>query len=108
MLQLLRTVTTQFPAGEIVFDAYNRLGLTWVAHNRMIRSTGAVTRWSLGSPQELEARVPGLRLRTDQGGYEAEDAGQRERYSWPARTALWLMRRIRPLGGMTRLLRYRY
>lgn len=108
LLQLLRTVTTRFPAGEIVFEAYNRLGLTWVAHNRMIRSTGAVTRWSLGSPQELEAQVPGLRLRTEQGGYEAEDTRQRARYSWPAQAALWVMRRVPALGGMTRLLRYRY
>ncbi|MNU93913.1 Leucine carboxyl methyltransferase [compost metagenome] len=108
LLRLLRAVTTRFPAGEIVFDAYNRLGLTWVAHNRMIRSTGAVTRWSLGRPRKLEALVPGLRLRTEHGGYESEDLSQRTRYSWPAQTALWLMRRVQPLGGMTRLLRYRY
>ncbi|MFD4841333.1 class I SAM-dependent methyltransferase [Achromobacter sp. NPDC058515] len=108
LLQLLRAVTTQFPTGELVFDAYNRLGLTWVAHNRMIQATGAVTRWSLGSPQELETLVPGLRLRTEQGGYEPGDRKQRARYSWPAQTALWLMRRVQLLGGMTRLLRYRY
>ena len=72
LLTLLRTVTAQFPSGEVVFDAYNRLGLAWVAHNRMIQSTGAVTRWSLGRPQELEAKVPTLRLRTVRGGYETD------------------------------------
>ncbi|EHK63681.1 polyketide synthesis O-methyltransferase [Achromobacter arsenitoxydans SY8] len=108
LLQLLRTVTAKFPSGEVVFDSYNRLGLTWVAHNRMIRSTGAVTRWSLRSPQALEGQVPGLRLRTERGGYESDDSRQRARYSWPAQAALWLMRRVRPLGGMTQLLRYHY
>ncbi|MNT28821.1 hypothetical protein D3C72_1645320 [compost metagenome] len=108
LLHLLREVTAKFPSGEVVFDAYNRLGLTWVAHNRMIRSTGAVTRWSLRSPRALEGQVPGLRLRTERGGYESDDRGQRARYSWPAQAALWLMRRVRPLGGMTQLLRYHY
>ena len=108
LLPLLRAVTAQFPSGEVLFDAYNRLGLAWVAHNRMIRSTGAVTRWSLGRPQDLESQVPGLRLRTERGGYETDDPRQRARYSLPAQMALWLMRRVQPLGSMTRLLRYHY
>lgn len=108
LLTLLRTVTAQFPSGEVIFDAYNRLGLSWVAHNRMIQSTGAVTRWSLRRPQDLEAQVPALRLRTVRGGYETDDSAQRARYSLPAQAALWLMRRVEPLGSMTRLLRYHY
>lgn len=108
LLTLLGAVTAQFPSGEVLFDAYNRLGLSWVAHNRMIRSTGAVTRWSLSRPQDLEALVPALRLRTVRGGYETDDPAQRARYSLPARAALWLMRRFEPLGSMTRLLRYHY
>lgn len=108
LLTLLRAVTAQFPSGEVLFDAYNRLGLSWVAHNRMIRSTGAVTRWSLGRPQNLQAQVPALQLRTVRGGYESDDPAQRARYSLPAQAALWLMRRVEPLGGMTRLLRYHF
>ena len=108
LLGLLRAITARFPTGEILFDAYNRLGLSWVAHNRMIRSTGAVTRWRLARPQDLQAQVPALRLRTVRGGYETDDPAQRARYSLPAQAALWLMRRIEPLGSMTRLLRYHY
>lgn len=108
LLSLLRTVTAQFPSGEVLCDAYNRLGLAWVAHNRMIRSTGAVTRWSLGNAQDLEAQVPRLRLSAVRGGYETDDRRQRARYSLPAQMALWVMRRVPSLGDMTRLLRYRY
>lgn len=108
LLNLLRAITAQFSSGEVLFDAYNRLGLSWVAHNRMIRSTGAVTRWSLDRPQDLAAQVPALRLATVRGGYETDDPAQRARYSLPAQAALWLMRRIEPLGSMARLLRYHY
>ncbi|WP_313621198.1 class I SAM-dependent methyltransferase [Achromobacter sp.] len=108
LLALLRAVTAQFPSGEVLFDAYNRLGLAWVAHNRMIRSTGAVTRWSLADPQDLSAEVPALQLRTERGGYETDDRRQRARYSLAAQIALWVMRRVPPLGSMTRLLRYHY
>jgi len=47
-------------------------------------------------------------LRTVRGGYETDDPAQRARYSLPAQAALWLMRRVEPLGSMTRLLRYHY
>ncbi len=108
VLQLLRTVATQFPSGEIAFDAYSRLGLALASRNRMFRATGAVMRWSLGDPLDLEAQVPGLRLRSEQWLYEESDATQWARYSWPARAAIWLMRRVAPLRRLGRLLRYRY
>ncbi|KAG0737240.1 hypothetical protein G6F24_018027 [Rhizopus arrhizus] len=59
----------------------------------MFRATGAVMRWSLGDPLDLEAQVPGLRLRSEQWLYEESDATQWARYSWPARATIWLMRR---------------
>ncbi|MPT27289.1 MAG: class I SAM-dependent methyltransferase [Achromobacter sp.] len=113
VLQLMRTVATQFPSGEIAFDAYSRMGLALASRNRMFRATGAVMRWSLGDPLDLEAQVPGLRLRNEQGvyeegGHEEGDGRQWARYSWPARAAIWLMRRVAPLRRLGRLLRYRY
>ena len=108
VLQLMRVVTTQFPTGEIAFDAYNRLGLALARRNRMFRATGAVMRWSLENPQNLEAQVPGMRLRTEQGMDEASGSGQRARLSWLARIGLWWMRRVLPLRRLGRLLRYRY
>lgn len=108
VLPLLRTVTTQFPSGEVAFDAYSRMGLALASRNRMFRATGAVMRWSLDNPLDLEAQVPGLRLRDEQWVYEESDGRQWARYTWPARAAVWLMRRVRPLRRLGRLLRYRY
>lgn len=108
VLQLLRTITTQFPSGEIVFDAYSRLGLALASRNRMFRATGAIMRWSLAHPQELEALVPGMRLRAEQWVHVEGDRQQRARFSWRARAAVWLMRRFPPLRGVARLVRYRY
>ncbi|HEY9319113.1 MAG TPA: class I SAM-dependent methyltransferase [Achromobacter sp.] len=108
VLQLLRTVTTQFPSGEVVFDAYSRMGLALAARNRMFRATGAVMRWSLDNPLDLESQVPGLRLCDEQWVYEESGGRQWARYTWPARAAIWLMRRVAPLRRLGRLLRYRF
>lgn len=108
VLQLLRAVTTQFPSGEIAFDAYSRWGLAMVRRNRMIRQTGALTFWSLGNPQDLESQVPGLRLRAEQWVFEEGDGKQWARFTWPSRMLVWLMRRVPPLRRLGRLLRYRY
>ncbi|MBB1596394.1 class I SAM-dependent methyltransferase [Achromobacter sp. UMC46] len=108
VLSLLRAVATQFPSGEIAFDAYSRMGLALASRNRMFRATGAVMRWSLDNPLDLEAQVPGLRLRDEQWVYEESDGAQWARFSWPARAAVWLMRRVAPLRRLGRLLRYRY
>jgi len=82
--------------------------LALARRNRMFRATGAVMRWSLENPQNLEAQVPGMRLRTEQGMEEASDSRQLARLSWRARMGLWLMRRVLPLRRLGRLLRYRY
>ena len=108
LLALLRAVTTQFPSGEVIFDAYSDLGLALVARNRMIRATGAVTQWSLNHPQDLEAQVPGLKLRAEQLVQEGRSPAQLARYTLASRAAIWVMRRVAPLRRVGRLLRYRY
>ncbi|HBL66811.1 MAG TPA: methyltransferase [Achromobacter sp.] len=107
VLNLLRVITTQFPSGEIVFDAYSRLGLALASRNPMFRATGAPMRWNLEDAQMLEAQVPGLRLRTEQWVYE-EAGAQWARFSGPARVGVWLMRRVPLLRKLGRLLRYGY
>lgn len=108
VLQLLRAVSTQFPSGEIAFDAYSRMGLALASRIGMFRATGAVMRWNLEHAEELEALVPGMRLRTEQWVHEDSDSTQLARFSWPARGMACLMRRVAPLRRMGRLLRYRY
>lgn len=108
VLQLLRVVSTQFPTGEVVFDAYSRLGLALASRNRMFRATGAAMRWSLNHAQDLEAQAPGLLLRTEQWLDDDSLRTQRARFSWLARLGIGLMRRVPPLRRMGRLLRYRY
>ncbi|KNY04190.1 methyltransferase [Achromobacter piechaudii] len=108
VLQLLRVITTQFPSGEVLFDAYSRMGLALASRNRMFRATGAAMRWSLADPQHLEAQVPGLRLRTEQAVYDETGETQWTRFSRPARMGIWLMRRVPALRRLGRLLRYGY
>ncbi|WP_025139287.1 class I SAM-dependent methyltransferase [Achromobacter sp. DH1f] len=108
LLALLRTVTTQFPTGEVIFDAYSDLGLALVARNRMIRATGATTRWSLNHSQDLEAQVPGLKLRTEQMVQEGRSPAQVARYTLLSRVLIGWMRRLAPLRRVGRLLRYRF
>lgn len=108
VLQLLRVVSTQFPSGEVVFDAYSRLGLALASRNHMFRATGAAMSWSLNHAQDLEAQAPGLLLHTEQGLDDDSWRAQRARFSWLARLGFGLMRRVPPLRRMGRLLRYRY
>lgn len=108
LLELLRAVTTQFPTGEVIFDAYSGAGLGLVARNRMIRAAGARTAWSLDRPQDLEALVPGLELRAEEMVQDACGPLQRARLTGMARVMMALMRRIGPLRRLGRLLRYRY
>jgi O-methyltransferase involved in polyketide biosynthesis len=66
---LLNRITTQFPSGRIVFDAYSRLTV------RVLNLAGIFTKasaggsrlhlpWGIDDPHKLEKQVPRLRLVT--------------------------------------------
>ncbi|MBN1195579.1 MAG: hypothetical protein JXA08_09600 [Methanomicrobiaceae archaeon] len=70
---LFTRITTQFPGGEIIFDAYSRL--TVRIRNLAIRVSTLLSKpaetggpvhlpWGIDDPRKLERLVPGLRLVT--------------------------------------------
>ncbi len=102
---LLRRLVGHLPSGEIVFDAFSRLGLWLVAANPMIRATGARLRWSLDDPRDLEAQVPGLAFVEERAVFGPGDTWRLSpltRFWVDSVGALPVLRRI------GRLLRYRF
>jgi O-methyltransferase involved in polyketide biosynthesis len=64
-LALLRRVTSRFPSGEIVFDAYAARMVRLVSRLATVRGARVELVWGIDDPRALEAAVPGLRLVED-------------------------------------------
>ncbi|CAD5254431.1 Tetracenomycin polyketide synthesis O-methyltransferase TcmP [Bosea sp. 62] len=107
---LLERLVRHCRSGEIVFDAYSPFGLKLIAMQPSIKATGAVLRWSLDDPAELERQVPGLELVTELTAYDPDgyDPAQIARMSWPARFTMQFFSLIPPLARIGLLLRYRF
>lgn len=102
---LLNRIVAHFSGGEIVFDAYNALGV-WIINRHLAQhKLEARLRWPLGDPRSLEALVPGLKFVDELTRYPDADVAQ---IPWLARSLYrawsWfpLFRRI------GRLVRYRF
>ncbi|MGO4738033.1 class I SAM-dependent methyltransferase [Bosea sp. 2KB_26] len=108
--RLIKRLVAHFGHGELAFDAFSPLGLWLVSHHRSVRATGAKLLWSIDEPQELEDRIPGLKLRNDLTAYDPRgyDPAQIARMSWPARLTVLFLSACPPLGRMGRLLRYQF
>ncbi|SFI96565.1 class I SAM-dependent methyltransferase [Planctomicrobium piriforme] len=96
---LLNALLAHLPSGELIFDAYSQLCLKLIGYHSSIRSTGAMLRWGIDDPHELETWNPRLRLVTDLTDHDPQ---QLARLSWPSR----LLTRIPALKRLARLLRY--
>jgi O-methyltransferase involved in polyketide biosynthesis len=108
--RLFERLTTQFASGELMFDAYGRLGICLVKYNPSIRATGASMHWSIEDPHEFEARIPRLTLLTVLPAYDPEgyDPRQVARMSWPARLTIRLLKAIPGFRRTGQILRYRF
>ncbi|RST55437.1 class I SAM-dependent methyltransferase [Variovorax sp. MHTC-1] len=108
--QLLARLTRHFPGGHVAFDSFSRLGLQLVRYHRSVRATGAILRWSIDDPHELERRIPKMKLLTELTAYDPNgyDPRQVARMSWRARMAVRVFAWIPPLGRLGRLLRYSF
>lgn len=108
MTRLIERLVRHFPAGEIAFDAYSRLGLKLIQYNPSIRATGARVQGSLEDPHDLERKIPGLVLLDDLKAYSPEgyDPAQIARMSRLARLTIKVFNIIPALGKIGRLLRY--
>lgn len=110
VLLLLERVSDHFPGGEIVFDAYSRLGLALIAWHPSIRATGAALLWSLDDPEDLLEQMPRLELVEELIGYgpDGYDPAQVARMSLFTRLAIPVMGMIPALARIARLLRFRF
>lgn len=59
---LLRRVVQRFPAGELQFDAFNRLGIRSQWGNAVVRRSGARLDWAINGPGDILEAIPGTRL----------------------------------------------
>lgn len=64
-VRLLKTLREVFPGCKILFDAYSRLTVRQIKKHPTIKKTGAVIRWGIDNPEELENLVPGLKLKEE-------------------------------------------
>lgn len=102
---LIERLVSCLPAGEIVFDAYSRLGVRLLSFNPSIRATGATLRWALDDPTDLIADIPKLELVEET---LAHDLAELERIAPAFGIVLPLWNLIPYLRRIGRLLRYRF
>ena len=107
---LIDRLLARFRSGEIAFDCFSRSGLNLVQRHRSVRATGAVLRWSVENPREVEAAHPRLVLTGDLHAYDPTgyDPAQLARLSWQARTMAWVCRWVPSLRNISRILRFRF
>ncbi len=103
--QVLSDIVTRFPAGEIIFDAYNRLGISYLNSLPSLKRGGAKLKFALNDPKQLETSVPGLKLVEERTGAPPE---QILRASPLMRWGYRFTQRFQHLRRMGQLLRYRF
>ncbi|WP_433870208.1 class I SAM-dependent methyltransferase [Saccharopolyspora sp. CA-218241] len=101
---LLRRITAHFPAGHLIFDAFNTLGVEFSRRfNPAVVTAGARLGWAIDDPRELP--VPGVELAEE---WSFDQAPEIARFSPPFRLFLRAWGRITPLRRMGRVLHYRF
>lgn len=103
--QVLADIVATFPAGEIIFDAYNRWGISFLNALPSLRHAGVKLQFALEHPKQLEASVPGLTLWEEHRGAPQEQimrASPWMRWGYRVTQAFPKLRR------MGQLLRYRF
>ena len=104
--KLVAQLVRRFPAGELAFDGYSRLGLTLLRLAPQVRATGAQLHYAIDDPKSLEEAAPGLKLVEEK--YQYDNSAEIARMSWPARLTVEIFRGIPALRRIGRLLRYRF
>ncbi|MGQ0776828.1 MAG: class I SAM-dependent methyltransferase [Pseudonocardiales bacterium] len=104
--RLLARLTSHFHSGEMVFDAFSRLGIRLTRNHPSLQMTGATLRWGLSNPRRLERRVPHLTFATAWYPVASPDLATiaNSRY----RMACRVMNVVPTLRNLTRLLRYQF
>jgi O-methyltransferase involved in polyketide biosynthesis len=103
---MLRRITRHFPSGELVFDAYNRVGLWVLRRYGPVKASGARVEWSIGNPHDLETAIPGLVF--DSEWWFAPEPEIEDQYSWLSRQLMHAMLHVTPIRRLGRGLRYQF
>ncbi|MFN2299441.1 MAG: class I SAM-dependent methyltransferase [Anaerolineales bacterium] len=74
--ELILRLRETFPDSELAFDAFSTLTARNVKRAASLRRTGAVVRWGIDDPKDLEAWAPGIRLLEEWTFTQSEDIGK--------------------------------
>jgi O-methyltransferase involved in polyketide biosynthesis len=105
-LALLRRITEHFPRGEMLFDGYGRLGVSFLQRYGCVKASGAQLDWYINDPREIERAVPGLIL--DAELWYTNAPGIEQHFSWLYRRFAAALYYITPVRRLGRPLRYRF
>lgn len=103
--RLFSTIVERFPAGEMAFDAFSRLGVWFVQRQPSVKATGATLHWSIDDPHDLERMVPQMKFVAEVLAY---DRSYLDRFSVAGRMSIKAMLAIPTLRRLGRFLRYRF
>lgn len=103
ILALLGRIVRRFPAGEIAFDAFSRLGLRLGRLDPTIRAAGATLRWGIDDHHELERS--GVTFVEERAYFDLPEIAK---LSWPTRIMCRALGRIPAARRVGRILVYRF
>lgn len=103
--QLFSGIVERFPAGEMAFDAFSRLGVWFVQRQPAVRATGATLQWGIEDARDLERLVPRMKFVAEVPAY---DRSYLDRFSFAGRMSIKAMLAIPILRRLGRFLRYRF
>jgi len=102
---LFDRILNHFPNGEVAFDVYSGLGVRIVNVNAAIKATGAVLRWSIEHPRDIERKIPKLKLIDEFNAYESEHVSQ---MSFGFQLVVRTIGKAPAFRKLVRLLHYRF
>ncbi len=103
--RLFARLVAHLAGGELMFDAFSRLGLKLMRLSPAIKATGAEVHWAIEDPHDLERAVPKLRFVEEIPRYKSQHA---VRMGWRAKLFVGVWKLLPPLRKVGRLLRYRF
>lgn len=100
-----RDIVDRFPAGELHFDAFNRLGIKAQWMNGVVRRSGATLHWGIDGADDILASVPGTELLQWVPVFESDSFA---RVGGAYRAMAAVMNQIPGLRSMAQFHRYSY
>lgn len=69
--QLVERVTSHFPTGQLVFDAYSKRAIRMQSRVPAVKNSGATLHWGIDRPRQLESWHDGLTCLTAKSSWDA-------------------------------------